>query len=94
MIGKRAVAAMECSIEASDLRQFRPAQENDADRREIVRLMQRRQRDVTRKAREHGFVYPDRLAEFRAAMHHPMPHRDKIDALRLPEPGCRDFDRR
>ena len=40
MIGKRAVAAMECGIEASDLRQFRPAQENDADRREIVWLMQ------------------------------------------------------
>ena len=79
---------------SKDLRQFRPAQENGADRREIVRLMQGRQRDAARKAREHGFVYPDRLAEFRAAMHHPMPHRDKIDALRLPQPGRRDVDRR
>ena len=40
MIGQRAVATMECGVEASNLRQFRAPLEDGADRREIVRLMQ------------------------------------------------------
>ncbi len=46
MVGDRAVAAVEGSIEAGDLRQVRTARAQLADRRQIVRLMQRRQRRI------------------------------------------------
>ena len=46
MVRDRAVTAVERSVETGDLRQLRTAREQRADRRQIVRLVERRQRDV------------------------------------------------
>ena len=48
--------------------------------------------DIARKALNHGFVHQDWLAEFRSTMHDAMPNRDKVDVLRLPQPGSCDID--
>ena len=85
---------MERCVEARDLRQLWASLQNGADGREIVWLMQRREGDIARQSIDRLGGYEHRLAVFRAAMHHPMPYRDKIDALRLPQPGRRDIDRR
>ncbi len=53
MIRERAVAAVEGGVEAGDLRQFGEARADRADRRQIVGLMQRRERNVALEMREH-----------------------------------------
>ena len=53
MVRERAVAAMERGVEAGDLRQSRPIAQQRPDRRQIVRLMQRRQRHVALEPRQH-----------------------------------------
>ena len=54
----------------------------------------RRASGISRTALQHGFVHPNRLAEFRAAMHDAMSNRDEVHALRLPQPCRPDIDRR
>ena len=71
---------MKRGIEAGDLRQLRPALEQQADRREVVRLMQRRERH---ELFEHGDdigVEPHRLRILHAAVHHPVADRRELEA--------------
>src|SRR5690606_34243098 len=53
VIGERAMAAVESGVETRHLRQLRPKFKDRADRREIVRLVKRRKRNVTREAIEY-----------------------------------------
>ncbi len=103
MIGKRAMAAVERGVEAGDLRQSGATLENRADRREIVRLMERREWNIACEAFDHLGGHSNRFVVFRAAMDDAVPDCDKIDLLRLAQPcGCdmdcgrqiRDFVRR
>ena len=56
--------------------------EQRADGREIVRLVQRRQRNVAFEPSEHVVVDQDRPVVFRAAVDHAMPDRDRSKLLR------------
>ncbi len=60
--------AVERGVEAGDLRQPGRAREHGADRREVVRLVQRRQRDEAVEAREDGFVDAHRPVVLDAAV--------------------------
>src|ERR1700757_2925434 len=60
--------AVECGVEARDLWQLRRALEQGADRREIVRLVQRRERNVLLQRREHFRVDANRPTVFEPAM--------------------------
>ena len=79
VIRDRAVAAMERGVEAGNLRQMRKTRENGADRREIVRLVQRRERDIALKIGEHLVVDQNRTVVIGAAMHDAVTDRDRID---------------
>ena len=81
VVGERAVAAMEGGIEAGDLRQVGRAREQRADRREIVRLVQRRQRDVAFEMREHLVVDQHRPVVVGAAVHDAMADGDRARAF-------------
>ena len=84
MIGDRAVTAMECRIEARDLRQLREARPDAADRREVVGLMQRRQRTQGLQFLEDLVVDQDRPVMVRSSVDHPMTDRHRRDFLRFP----------
>ena len=56
MVNDRAVAAVKRGVEAGDLRQVRETRLDRPDRRKIVRLMQRRQRDITFELGKHPVV--------------------------------------
>ena len=92
MIGHGPAATMERGIETGDLRQFREARQNRADRREIVGLMQRRQRNIALKLGQHGAVDEDRLVVIRAAMNDAMTDREKIELLRFTQPVANGLD--
>src|SRR5208337_3134688 len=79
VIRQRAVPTMKCRIETGDLREVRETTQDRPDRRKIVRLVKRRQRDVAFESRQHILIDPDRLVVVRAAMHHAVPDRDRID---------------
>ena len=82
VVRQRIVAAVEGGVEAGDLRQVGGARENGADRREIVRLVQRRQRHIAFELGQHLVVDQDRPVVVRAAMHDAMPDRDRLELLR------------
>ena len=50
------VVAVKCGVEAGDLRQSREIGEQRADRRQVVRLMQRRKRREPLQTRDHTMV--------------------------------------
>ena len=77
VVGKRAVAAMKGGVEAGDLRQIRKARADRADRRQVVGLMQRRERNVALESRKHVVVDQDRPIVVRAAMDDAMADRDR-----------------
>ena len=87
VVRKSAMATMERRVEAGDLRQVRTSSEKQSDRRQIVRLVQRRQRDVALQARQNISVNHGRLAVFRAAMNDAMADGSEANRLRLPQPG-------
>ena len=70
---------MECGIEAGDLRQSRVARAQLADRRQIVGLMQRRQRRIALQTRQHLIVDQHRTVVVGAAMDDTMPGGNEID---------------
>ena len=76
-VGNFGMAAMKRRVEAGDLRKLRLSLQQRADRAEIVRLMERRERRESLKPLEHNIVDESRLAEVRAAMHYTMTHRDR-----------------
>ena len=93
MIGDGAVLAMERRVEARDLRQPRPVDHDRPDGRQIVRLMQRRERDVALEAVQHVFRHKNGLIEFRAAMHDAMADRDRMDVKLVAQPRARRVQR-
>jgi hypothetical protein len=70
--GYRRLAGMKRGIEAGDLRNVRLEFGNCADRFEIVRLMQRRQRNESIKLAQHVGRDTDRLRISHSAVHHAM----------------------
>ncbi len=81
-----AVAAMECGVEAGDLRQVGKARPDRSDRCEIVGLVQRRQGNVALQPGEHRVIDHHGPVVVRAAVHHAMSDRDRIDVLRDAQP--------
>ena len=82
------VAAMESGIEAGDLRRRREGLHRRLDPGEVVRLVQRRERNEPLKRRDHGLVDQLRLHEIRPAVHDAMADRDdRRIVARLPEPA-------
>ena len=59
-VGKRAVAAMKRGVEAGDLGDIGRSGQDRADRRKVVGLVQRRQRNVSLQLRQHVLIDPDR----------------------------------
>jgi hypothetical protein len=58
------VTVMEGRVEARHLKQLRMTLQQGADRREVVRLMQRREGHVLLEARHHAFAeLPDEVVE-------------------------------
>ena len=79
MIGQCAVAAMKRRIETGDLRKVREAGQDRSDRRQIVGLVKRRQRNVAFQSRQHVLIDPNRPVVVRAAVYDAMPDRNRID---------------
>ncbi|MGY4315615.1 hypothetical protein ACVWW1_004942 [Bradyrhizobium sp. JR3.5] len=90
MIGDRAVRAVKRSVETGDLRQCRKAGEDRADRRQIVRLMQRCEADEPVQAGDHPVVNQDRPVEVRTAVHHAMPDSYRVNAKLVSQPCAGD----
>ena len=94
VVDNRVVIAVERGIEAGDLRQVGIAAKNGADRREVVRLVQRRERLIAFEVTEHRAIDQDRPVVFRAAMHDAMTDRDRLEFLRLAQPSRAGLQRR
>ena len=60
---------MECGIETRHLRQMRRVRGDGADRRQVVRLVQRGQRHQRVEFRQHRIIHPHGGSEVHAAMH-------------------------
>ena len=93
MVRHSAVAPVKGRIEAGDLRQFGKPRAQGADRREVVGLMQRRERPEAREFGEHLFVDHDRPVVLRTAVNNPMTDRDQapnsaFPASTLPRSAC------
>ena len=76
------IGAVERGIEAGDLRQLRRALEQAPDRREVVRLMQRRERNQLLERRHHVRIDAHRLREVEPAVHDAMSDADQLVAAR------------
>ena len=80
MVRKRVVIAMKCGIETGDLRQRREVAQERPDRREVMRLMQRRQRGVALQPRHHRMIDQHRACMVRPAMDDAMADGDRVDS--------------
>ncbi|AIO71098.1 hypothetical protein DM80_6203 [Burkholderia multivorans] len=74
---------MKRGVEARDLRHIGVTRPYGADRRQVVRLMQRRKRDERLELREHAIVHAHRGRITVAAMHDAMPDRDQRRIARV-----------
>ncbi|MCY1520626.1 hypothetical protein D9M68_554080 [compost metagenome] len=90
-VGHVAVAAVECGVEARHLRDPGPAFADDADRSQVVRLVQRRQRREGIQLCQDFVVDQHRLGQVGAAMHHPVPNRQRRAAQVAAQPGADHF---
>ena len=88
MVRERVMVAMKRGVEAGDLRQRRKILQQRADRRQIVGLMQRRQRGEALEARHDGGVDQDRTGVVRPAMDDPMPDGQRVDTKLVSQPGA------
>ena len=88
------VLAMEGRIEARDLGQPRPVRHDRPDRRQIVWLVQRRERDIAFEAAENLVCDYNRLIELRASMHDPVADRNRVDVTFIAKPPGRRVQRR
>ena len=86
VIGQRIVAAVEGRIEAGNLRQRGEVGEERTDGRQIVRLVKRRQRDISRETSKDLVVDQHGPVVFRAAVDNTMPDRDRLEVLRSAQP--------
>ena len=78
VVRDRVVVAVKRGIEAGDLRKRRKVGQQRADRRQIMRLMQRRQRDEPLQPRHDAMIDQHRPVIVRTAMNDAMTdgHRD------------------
>ena len=87
------VVAMKRGIEAGDLRQRREVVEQRPDRRQIMRLVQRRQRDVAFQPCHDRMVDQHRAPMIGPAMHDTMADRNGVDLEFVTQPGAGDRHR-
>ena len=85
-VAMRGMPAMEGGIETGDLRQGRVDLHREADRREIVRLVQRRELLVGGQPVEHGRVDQHRARVVGAAVHDAVADGTKLEAVEGPQP--------
>src|SRR5262245_10014175 len=83
---------MKCGVETGDLRQFGTTFEKCPYRGKVVRLMQRRQRDVTCKLCSNIRSYAHGSVKFGTPVNDPMADSEKIDFLRAAQPVTGDLD--
>src|SRR5271166_3553329 len=93
VIGDGGMLPVKGSIEACNLRQSRPVDHDRPYGLQIMRLMQRRERDVPLEAVQHLLRYKNRLIEFRAAMHHAMADGDWVDVKLVAQPRAGSMQR-
>lgn len=93
VIRQRAMAAVKRRVEAGNLWDIGEASQDRPDRRKIVGLVKRRQRNVTFQSRQHVFVDTDRLVVVQTSMHHAMSDGDWIDLQFVPQPRARCHER-
>src|SRR5258706_5726599 len=94
MVGQRAVAAVERGVEAGDLGQGGQARPDRADRRQVVGVVQRRQRHEALEAAQDARVDQHRSVEIRPPMHHPVADCDRVDGMVLAQPAAGVLQRR
>ena len=85
---------MKRSIETGDLRQMRMAAKQCAHRREIVRLMQGRERNEALQGLQHFVAHQRRRAEDLATMNHAMTDRIDSSAIEPPVHELEELGRR
>ena len=93
-VGDLGMAAVERGVEAGDLGHLRLARADLADRRQIVRLVQRRQRHQPLEPLQHRVVHQDRRVEVRAAMDDPVADRARGAAEPAEQPRLEPVERR
>ncbi|MOA37871.1 hypothetical protein D3C78_1595000 [compost metagenome] len=71
------MTAVKRRVEARHLRYPGAAFTNHADGRQVVGLMQRRQRRERIQLGQHGIVHQHRFGQVRPAMHHAVSHRQR-----------------
>src|SRR5271170_4104260 len=90
-LGEIRLRAVEGRVEAGDLGNLRRALHDRADRREVVRLMQGRERLEFREIIEHRLCNPYRLDIVEAAMDDAVTEGDNRSLLQQGAPGRRDL---
>ena len=90
-VGHLGMAAMEGGVEAGDLGNPGAALADHADGRQVVGLVQRRQRGVGIQPRQDVVIDQHRLGQLGAAVHHAMAHGQRRAAEVAAEPGAHDF---
>src|SRR5215470_10902872 len=92
--GKLAAPVMKRRVEAGDLAHPRPALTHAANRRERLRLVQRRQRRERLEVRQHCVIDDDGARPARPAVHDPVADGDRRRAAELGvEPASHDGER-
>jgi hypothetical protein len=84
VVGQSVVIAVKRGIEAGDLRKAWKIFQERADRRQVVRLMQRRQRCITLQPAHHVMVDQHRPVVVGTAVDHPMSNRVRGDVALAP----------
>ena len=81
------MAAMKGRIEAGNLRDLWQARKNRFDRREIMRLVQRCERNQALQSRNDAVVDKNGPVIIGTPMNHAVPNRDRYDPVFLAQPG-------
>src|SRR3954471_10812409 len=80
------VAAVKRRVETRNLREVRRTGREGPDRRQIVRLMQRRERYIAVEPRQYVRIDDNRLIKLRPAVNDPMPDGGRIDLEIIAQP--------
>ena len=93
-VGVRRMVSVEGGVEAGDLRHLGRDLHREADRREIVRLVQRRERLVAGEPAEDALVDPHRMVELGPPVNDTVADSPKLEAFERRQPGAGLGDRR
>ena len=85
MVGQRAMTAVKGGIEAGDLRKAGAAREQRSNGRQVIGLVERRQRNIALKLRYDVGVQQHWLVVVRPAVDHSMTDRSDLDLANGPE---------